>query len=233
MEIQWAEIKSGKQKTYVGVYYGNQERTPADEVQSDFDAIKSQINTLKQEGGVILLGDFNAKLEINLPAKNIKQTQSRNGEMLQCLLEETDSIALNVKKETCEWTRENRKKPDEKSIIDYAIVSSKTEGKVKEIRVDVEGTHRLKGKEETDHNTLLLETNMEVKTEQNIKRMWKKGKPQDWANFNRDIEQAIRENKPKDFDELEDMMLRKNEETHRPNNHTKQKQKRIKGSQRN
>ncbi len=97
MEIQWAEIKSGTQKTFIGIYYGNQEKAPTEEVQSDFDAIKSQINTLKQEGDVILVGDFNAKLKISIPSKNINQAQSRNGEMLQCVLEETESVALNTR----------------------------------------------------------------------------------------------------------------------------------------
>ncbi len=209
MEIQWAEISSGKQKTFVGVFYGKQERAPAEEVQNDYDAIKSQINTLKQEGDVILLGDFNAKLEINMPSKSINQALSRNGEMLQSLLDETESVTLNTKENVCEWTRENRKKPDEKSIIDYAIVTEKTEAKVQNIRVDMEGTHRLKGKEETDHNTFLLETNMELKIKQTVKQVWKRGKPQDWANFNNDIEQAIKKNKPKNFDELEEMITNK------------------------
>ncbi len=55
MEVQWAEVKSGNQKTFIGVYYGQQEKAPAEEVQSDFDALKSQINMLKQEGDVILV----------------------------------------------------------------------------------------------------------------------------------------------------------------------------------
>ncbi len=129
--------------------------------------------------------------------------------MLQSLLEETESVALNTKENTCEWTRENRKKLDEKSIIDYAIVARKTEAKVKDIRVDAAGTHRLKGKEETDHNTILLETDMEVKVKQTMKRVWKRGKPQDWANFNNDMKQTIMEQKPKNFDELEEMINRK------------------------
>ena len=178
-------------------------------VQSEFDALKSQINTLKQGGDVILLGDFNAKLEVSIPTKSISQTQSRNGEMLQYLLEETDTVALNTKKEICEWTREHRKRPDEKSIIDYAVVTKKTEPKVKEIRVDVEGTHRLKGKEETDHNSFILETNMEVRTKQSMKKTWKRGNPQDWANFNEDIEKTLNENEPKNFDDLQDILTKK------------------------
>ncbi len=96
-----------------------------------------------------------------------------------------------MKEDICEWTRENRKKLDEKSIIDYAIVTQKTETKISNTRVDIVGTHRLIGKEHTDHNTILLETNMEVRTKPATRKVWKKGKPEDWANFNRDINKTL------------------------------------------
>ena len=68
------------------------------------------INTLKQKGDVILAGDFNAQLKIDIPSKNIKQSHSRNGEMLEELLNDTNSVPINCKTDICEWTRENRKK---------------------------------------------------------------------------------------------------------------------------
>ncbi len=110
LEVKWAEMKSGKKKMYIGVYYGLQERAPKEEVQREFDTLKTHINKLKQDGDVILAGDFNAKLELNIPDKNIYQSTSRNGEMLKELLEDTDSQAINTKNNVCEWTRENRKK---------------------------------------------------------------------------------------------------------------------------
>ncbi len=45
--------------------------------------------------------------------------------MLKELLEGTDSEAINMKKNVCEWTRENRKNPNEKSVIDYIITTKK------------------------------------------------------------------------------------------------------------
>ncbi len=53
MEVKWTDVKSGTQRTFIGVFYDQQEKAPADEVQSDFDALQSQINTLIQDGDVI------------------------------------------------------------------------------------------------------------------------------------------------------------------------------------
>ena len=82
---------------YIGVYYGLQERAQRDEVQREFDTLKTHINKLKQDGDVILAGDFNAKLELSIPQKNIHQQLSRNGEMLTELLEDTDSDTTSPK----------------------------------------------------------------------------------------------------------------------------------------
>ncbi len=208
MEVQWAEVKSGNQKTFIGVFYGQQEKAPAEEVQSDFDALKSQINTLKQEGDVILVGDFNAKLNIHLPEKKITQKMSRNGEILQGLLNDTETVAVNMNKDVCQWTREHRKNQNEKSVIDYIITTNKSKEKIKLTRIDTEGTHRLKGKEETDHNTILMETNFDVRTTPTHKKIWKKGSTQDWNKYNEQVNREIKSRKPQNYDELEEIIMR-------------------------
>ena len=50
---------------------------------------------------------------------------------------------------------------------------------------------------------------MALKTNHTSRKIWKKGKPQDWANFNNDMEKTIKENKPKNFDELEELITKK------------------------
>ncbi len=55
------------QKTFIGIYCGPQESAPNEEVQREYDTLKSHITSLKQNGKVILAGDFNAKLEGNIP----------------------------------------------------------------------------------------------------------------------------------------------------------------------
>ncbi len=105
---------------------------------------------MKQNGKVILAGDFNAKLKVSIPEKNIHQEMSRNGELLQELIEDTETIPINTLNNTCEWTRENRRNQSEKSVIDYILVTPDTQPNICETRVDTSGTHRLKGRKETD-----------------------------------------------------------------------------------
>ena len=42
------------------------------------------------------------------------------------------------------------------NLLDYILVDSKTAEEVEEIIVDEIGTHRLRGKRESDHNTILM-----------------------------------------------------------------------------
>ena len=54
--------------------YVAQENTPIEEVDRELSQIRTQINRMKQKGGIILTGDFNAKIKIN--KDNIQQTES-------------------------------------------------------------------------------------------------------------------------------------------------------------
>ncbi len=208
IEVKWTKIKSGERSTYIGVYYGPQEKAPREEVQREYDTLKTHINRLKQSGDVILAGDFNAKLSIKIDAKGINQQQSRNGEMLAELLEDTDSEAINAKEQYCEWTRENRKNPNEKSIIDYIIVTKSTISKIKDLRVDTEGTHRLKGKEQSDHNAILIESDTRVQNQTSRIKVWKRGTTTDWKDFNRAINTEIANNPPATYPSLHQIIKR-------------------------
>ncbi len=99
---------------------------------------------------------------------------SRNGELLKELIEDTETIPINMDPKVCDWKRENRKRKQEKSVIDYILVTPETLPNVKEIRVDTAGTHRIKGKEETDHNTILLELNNNINTYNQPRNIWKR-----------------------------------------------------------
>ncbi len=207
LEVQWAVITSGPQKTFIGIYYGPQERAPKEEVQREYDTLKSQINSLKQNGKVILAGDFNAKLKVNIPERKINQEMSRNGELLKELIEDTETIPINMDPKVCDWTRENRKKKQEKSVIDYILVTPQTLPNVKEIRVDTAGTHRIKGKEETDHNTILLELNNNINTYNQPRTIWKKATKQQWRKFNSSCQKSIQNEKPENFNQLEKIII--------------------------
>ena len=154
MEIIWVEVKAGKNKLYIGTYYGQQENTPIENIDREMNELRTQINRLKQEGGIILTGDFNAKINIDQP--NCKQATSRNGKYLEELIKETGIIPISTKATRGRWTRQHRTNPTEKSIIDYILVDENTNKQIEEIIVDEEGTHRIRGNNDSDHNTILL-----------------------------------------------------------------------------
>ena len=54
------------------------------------------------------------------------------------------------------WTRQNRKNTTEKSIIYYILVSSTQKRIIENIEIDELGTLRIKGKNDTDHNTITV-----------------------------------------------------------------------------
>ena len=95
-------------KQFVGAYYGPQEKTEKDCVYLEYHEIGSTILRLKQQGEVILLGDFNAKLEVNTPT--ITQKESRNVELHQTMINNNNLNVPSMNGETAQWTRINRNK---------------------------------------------------------------------------------------------------------------------------
>ena len=70
------------------------------------------------------------------------------------LIEDTKLTPINTQERTYKWTRQNRKNPTEKSVIDYILVSKEYERSIEEITVDEMGIYRIKGKVDSDHNTI-------------------------------------------------------------------------------
>ena len=207
IEILWIEVKSGQIKTYIGVYYGLQENTKKEEVEEQMNTIRTQILQLQQKGNVILTGDFNAKLEVKNPTKNIEQKESRNGKLLRELIQDTSTTAINTQTDVCDWTRENRNNHSEKSIIDYVLVPSHDKTSVKEIRVDTQGSHRLEGAKQTDHNTIIMTLDLTIQYKMETKTTWKHRGPEIWDNFNKQTIKNIKEQNPTTYDHLESIIM--------------------------
>lgn len=198
-EVIWVEIKHGNQKTYIGCYYGPQESAPREEVEREISQLKTQIIKLKKQGRVILTGDFNAKLEIN--KTNQQQKISRNGQQLLELINETDLTPITLKSDRGFWTRQNRNNPNEKSMIDYILTDKHTAKRVEEVIIDEAGTHRLKGTNETDHNTILVTIEIETHRKNEKITTWNKGTEQQWEKYNNTInEKAHQINSYKDLE---------------------------------
>ena len=95
------------------------------------------------------------------------------------------------------WTRRNRHNREEASVIDYILTSKGLENKINEILVDEEETYKIKGKSVTDHNTLLIEVeiNFEKTRTETITR-WKLDNKEGWKEFNKKFPKKYKETKP-------------------------------------
>ncbi len=191
IEIVWIEVTiSNVNKLYIGTYYGKQEKAPTEEVENEMSELCSQIEFLKAKGQILLTGDFNAKLLIQ--KQNILQTESRNGRILKQVIDFTKIEPVSLRADNT-WTRVNRNKTDEKSVIDYVFTSQELAEKIKHIHIDEEGTHRIKGKKESDHNTIITELTLDIEPQTKKITKYRMGNMEGWKKYKQEIPVKLRE----------------------------------------
>ena len=105
-EIIWIKINTSTRPTYIGAYYGPQEKIEKEIVNREYQEISTTIFRLADDGEVLLVGDFNAKLQINTP--KVKQDQSRNSDLLQTLIDSNNLQVPSIATENADCTRINR-----------------------------------------------------------------------------------------------------------------------------
>ena len=164
----------------------------------------------------MLIGDFNAKLKIM--HNKINQQASRNGRCLQDLIDETETVPVSTKEEWVNWTRVNRKNPDERSVIDYILTHKHNVPMIKNIDIDKLGTHPIKKEDyilqngetkigtQTDHNTIIVDLNVKVGCEATTRKVWKINNDTQWGKFNEYINTQDRKKEIKSYDELEEVI---------------------------
>ena len=184
-EALWIKLET-KEPITIGVIYGQQENAQTDKIETQFEELTTCINQYKRNSKVIIMGDLNAKININKPST--RQTASRNGQHLEQMLENTGTQTLNNSpNHTGTWTRINRNNPEEKSIIDYIIIDNRLTPHIIESNTDDRDIYIIKGKKRTDHNAVTASIRvMNQKTTKKVKK-WKKGTPQQWQQFNEHI----------------------------------------------
>ena len=203
-EIKWLKLMSGRKTTFIGIYYGPQEKVSNEEADRQYSQITSQIIKLKKKGEIILMGDFNAKLEIN--NNIVSQKQSRNGEYMQRMLDETNMIPKSLEADIGHWTRVKRKDTKERSVIDYVLISEGIVNSIKHIEIDEIGACRLKGKEETDHNTIMIELNLDYKTKIITETIYNTKNKSNWKSFNDELTKSYELNEPQSYSEFEELI---------------------------
>ena len=185
-EIIWIKINTSTRPTYIGAYYGPQEKIEKEIVNREYQEISTTILHLADDGEVLLAGDFNAKLQINTP--KVKQDQSRNGDLLQTLIDSNNLQVPSIATENADWTRINRNKATERAVLDYIITTPALESRIQELKIDNEGHLTLKGKKQSDHNTITLTLQLRThKTKKQITKRWAPGNKLAWEAYNEDM----------------------------------------------
>ena len=202
IDTMWIEIATNNSKLHIGAFYGKQENAPKEECELEFAQLTTQIKRLQTKGEVILTGDFNAKLEIKKGI--ISQEESTRGTLLKQLLKETDMIPVSIENANGDYTRVNRNKLSEKSIIDYILMTRRIAEKATDTNIDEVGIMRIKGKKESDHNTMT--TSVRTKWENTVenKKVWNIKNKEGWKKFNPEIKKLIAKNpNNNNYDETE------------------------------
>ena len=154
--------------------YGPQE-DDKDEIKDAFySKIDQEIKSSKLAGAMVCLEmDANAKLGSRI-IKGDPKEQSRNGRHLEHIVVENDLVVVNAK-DICKGAITRYRKTinsEEKSILDYFIVCKRFYSMVKSMVVDEDrafaltkysGRTGIKNVKESDHNTLIMELNINWK----------------------------------------------------------------------
>ena len=186
LEIMWASIHRDKETPfYVGVYYGKQESDNKEDVREEIDNLTEEILELQSTGEILLFMDGNGKLGL------IGEEISRNGGFLNDMIDECELVLLNAK-DNCigKITRQNRKKKDEFSAIDFVLASQEAYPTITKMFIDEEGEFRIRSKNDSDHNTIIVDLKMNNLPKEKIVRVseWNiNAPPEKWEQFRSEL----------------------------------------------
>ena len=187
IEITWISVqRKDLNPFYVGVYYGKQEsRVSKEEIEEEMDILTEEIMQMKNEGEVLLVMDGNGHIGI------MGEKISRNGKLLLNVFECCEMEILNLS-EKCvgKKTRIAKNKNEHDSAIDFVTASCGFSQCIKEVKIDEDGLHRLKGKSESDHNSIIIK--ISLKNIQTIPKRkivtWKMSAPEEvWHDYEKKL----------------------------------------------
>ena len=190
IELMWVPIHRSQQSPiHVGVYYGKQEGTNAEEIKEEMDKLTEEILEMKASGEIILCMDGNAKIGL------MGETTSTNGSMLKELFEECQLEVMNAK-DICTGriTRQNRRVDTEKSAIDFILSTYEASLWFRSMTIDEVEDLRLRNKNDSDHNTIIAELSItEIKAQNQVKSSdWNtKAAPEKWQAFRDEIQKSV------------------------------------------
>ena len=188
LEIMWISLqRKARRPLMIGVYYGVQEsRTNKEEIELEMSLLREEITEMQMEGEILITMDANAKIGL------LGEEISRNGKLLLNVFQQTGLCVLN-NTTICKGkiTRKNTKKENEISAIDFVVVNQETAALVTEMLIDEEGMYKIKGRNETDHNTICVELSMNALEKERVvkKTDWNlRASSEKWTQFGDELE---------------------------------------------
>ncbi len=109
------------------------------------------------------------------------------------MIDNQQLMVLNKKPDHGMWTRVNRKNLQERSIIDYIITTEGSKKNFTNVIVDEEGALRLKGKNESDHNTITTTIKVNQAKRPKFIKKWNLNNKEGWKEFNQKLEKELSE----------------------------------------
>ena len=189
LESKWIRLECRPKNIAIGVFYGPQENEKIDKVQEIYSALNNQINQQAENNEIIIAGDFNAKLAID--RENCSQPVSRNGKILTNIITDNNLITASLQANHGTWTRVNRQKTSEKSVIDYVLTTPQIAKNIQSMIVDEDGSLRVKGKKESDHNTIVMSIKINDSRQPTYKQTWKINNTEGWKKINVEMKNPV------------------------------------------
>ena len=191
IECIWMSIRrKGIAPLMIGTYYGRQEsRCNKDEIEREMVLLTEEIKEMGREGEVMMAMDANTKTGI------LGESISRNGKLLIHTFEETGLKIMNLS-EKCRGkiTRKNTKNDQEISAIDLVVANQTIEQWITGIDIDEEGLMKVRGKNETDHNTISISLNVKNidRTRPKKRTIWNlRASGEKWAEYANELTRKI------------------------------------------
>ena len=190
LEIIWVSLnRNSETPVFIGAYYGKQEGVSSDVIHDEYNKLTEEILEMKEMGEVILCLDANAKIGL------MGETTSRNGKLLLDLVDECQLEIMN-KSDICQGvvTRQNRKKLDETSAIDFILATYDASNWFTEMTIDELGEYRMRSKNESDHNTITASITINrLKAEHTDKSSdWNLNAPEEkWDQFRNELSNLL------------------------------------------
>ena len=189
IEMVWISVRrKNEQPIFIGSYYGKQEsRTSKEDIEREMSLLEEEITEMQKEGEVFIAMDGNGKLGI------LGEAISRNGKCLQQVFKNMALTLMNTSVK-CEGkiTRMSPGDANQVSAIDFIVASEHVEKCIKKMIIDEDGLAKIKGKKQSDHNTIIVSLAV-VGIDRNkiVKKVgWNlKASNEKWAMFNDELNQ--------------------------------------------